>query len=212
MRDERVAHLLSQMGRAESERLARAEDLVRAVRFLSKERDRHREEHDQLTRMVAEATARATALERDGTGLLGRLSTAVADIDRLTREVHYLKHDALVKDAYLADLDGQRTELLGKLCAADIDIERLTRDSHYLRRDAVIKDAYLVEVRRAVAQELSNVHDAVATTLAQPRYRFADWVNLRIKRLSSLHHWVKAGVVALMATPPPAVTKPADQR
>lgn len=166
-RDERIRRLVLRLEGVACERLARAEDLVRALRFLSSERDRWASQNHFLEQELSRYREDCRRLTEERVEVLGRLDSSRAEIDRLAREADYLRHDAVVKDAYLADL-----------------------------REAIAAEA---DAKSRLHNELLRLDLAIHTTLAQPRYRMADWVNLRIKRFLLLHRGLKRLAGSLVA-------------
>jgi chromosome segregation ATPase len=161
-RDERIRRLVLRLEGVACERLARAEDLVRALRFLSSERDRWASQNHFLEQELSRYREDCRRLTEERAEVLGRLDSSRAEIDRLAREADYLRHDAVIKDAYLAEVRG-----------------------------AIAAEAKARSEIGHLRNELLRLDRAIHTTLAQPRYRIADWVNLGIKRFKLLHRLLK---------------------
>jgi hypothetical protein len=73
-------------------------------------------------------------------------------------------------------------------------LERLLR---LLRKDVDVKDDYLAVLRRELLvkeAEISRLHQSIAHTLSQPRYRAADALNRALRRVTFLHAFLKRQV------------------
>ena len=84
------------------------------------------------------------------------------------------------------------------------DLEHVRR---YLQKDIAVKDAYLSALRSdlrqkdkelaALRDELLSLHQRIAETLSQPRYRLVDRLNAVLLRFARLHALLKHGILRI---------------
>jgi hypothetical protein len=77
------------------------------------------------------------------------------------------------------------------------DVARLEKLVRHLRKDVLVKDDYLVVLRGellAKEAEITQLHQSIARTLRQPRYRAADALNRALRRVTFLHTFLKRRV------------------
>ena len=95
-----------------------------------------------------------------------------------------------------ATLDSRATRVAEshEMEALQLEVTSLERLARLLQKDVVVKDEYLAVLRTELLtkeSEIAWLHDSIAQTLSQPRYRAADALNRALHRVAFLHKLLK---------------------
>jgi 2-polyprenyl-3-methyl-5-hydroxy-6-metoxy-1,4-benzoquinol methylase len=162
-----VAALQARAERAEQAEAAAAAELAYDRRVA----DVNQQRQAQLDRRTHDLTVALVVRDQE----IARLHAAVADAQRghadLARQVTFLQHDRMVRDAFVSDLK-----------------QRLL--------DAAAECAGARERREQLEIELAAAERALHERLAEPRYVVADRINAALKRVGVVHRVLKAWLPA----------------